>query len=143
MFHKRTKTRKLRGHVSHGYGRVGKHRKHPGGRGKCGGLTHHKTLFKKYHPDYFGKRGLKIFHRKTQALRLNATNTGDLFALIRKNEFVEGQAPIIDCRAHGIHKVLGRGELSLKQPLVVIAKQFTEEAKRKIEAVGGRVIVSA
>jgi len=24
------KTRKLRGHVSHGHGRVGKHRKHPG-----------------------------------------------------------------------------------------------------------------
>jgi hypothetical protein len=23
----------LRGHVSHGHGRVGKHRKHPGGRG--------------------------------------------------------------------------------------------------------------
>uniref|UniRef100_A0A8C9ERK4 Large ribosomal subunit protein uL15 n=1 Tax=Pavo cristatus TaxID=9049 RepID=A0A8C9ERK4_PAVCR len=27
------KTRKLRGHVSHGHGRIGKHRKHPGGRG--------------------------------------------------------------------------------------------------------------
>ena len=27
------KTRKLRGHVQMGYGRVGKHRKHPSGRG--------------------------------------------------------------------------------------------------------------
>merc|ERR1711915_502717 len=142
MFNKRNKTRKLRGHVSHGHGRVGKHRKHPGGRGKCGGMTHHKTLFTKYHPDYFGKRGIRIFHRKTQAIKFKTTNTGDLFALIRKETIPEGQAPVIDLRAYGIHKVLGRGELSLKRPVVVIAKQFTEEAQRKIEEVGGKVIVS-
>lgn len=143
MFSKRSKTRKLRGHVSRGYGRVGKHRKHPGGRGKCGGMTHHKTLFMKYHPDYFGKRGIKIFHRKTQAIKFRTTNTGNLMALIRKEVLPEGQAPVIDLRAYGIHKVLGRGELSVQKPLVVIAKQFTEEATRKIEAVGGRCIVSA
>lgn len=34
------KTRKLRGHVSMGHGRVGKHRKHPGGRGNAGGQVH-------------------------------------------------------------------------------------------------------
>ena len=32
-----SKTRKHRGHVSAGKGRVGKHRKHPGGRGMAGG----------------------------------------------------------------------------------------------------------
>lgn len=32
-----SKTRKHRGHVSAGKGRVGKHRKHPGGRGLAGG----------------------------------------------------------------------------------------------------------
>tara|TARA_B110000503_G_scaffold40444_1_gene66417 strand:- start:431 stop:544 length:114 start_codon:yes stop_codon:yes gene_type:complete len=31
------KCRKLRGHVSHGHGRVGKHRKHAAGRGNAGG----------------------------------------------------------------------------------------------------------
>ena len=36
------KTRKLRGHVSHGHGRIGKHRKHPGGRGNAGGQHHHR-----------------------------------------------------------------------------------------------------
>jgi hypothetical protein len=41
------KCRKLRGHVSHGHGRVGKHRKHPSGRGKAGGLTHQRSnIFK-------------------------------------------------------------------------------------------------
>lgn len=49
------KTRKLRGHTQFGYGRVGKHRKHPGGRGKAGGMHHHRILFEKYHPGYFGK----------------------------------------------------------------------------------------
>jgi large subunit ribosomal protein L27Ae len=93
------KTRKLRGHVSHGHGRIGKcsgslawhaiicvstnfdvirivvgsrnsqsndnlymlcvilgkHRKHPGGRGNAGGQHHHRINFDKYHPGYFGK----------------------------------------------------------------------------------------
>jgi ribosomal protein L15 len=49
------KTRKLRGHVTCGYGRVGKHRKHPGGRGNAGGLHHHRIVIEKYHPGYFGK----------------------------------------------------------------------------------------
>lgn len=43
-------TRKHRGHVSAGHGRVGKHRKHPGGRGLAGGQHHHRTNFDKYHP---------------------------------------------------------------------------------------------
>jgi len=34
----------LRGHVSMGNGRVGKHRKHPAGRGNAGGFHHHRTL---------------------------------------------------------------------------------------------------
>ena len=56
------KTRKLRGHVSHGHGRVGKHRKHPGGRGNAGGQHHHRINFDKYHPGYFGKVGMRNFH---------------------------------------------------------------------------------
>lgn len=50
-----TKTRKHRGHVSAGHGRIGKHRKHPGGRGMAGGQHHHRTNLDKYHPGYFGK----------------------------------------------------------------------------------------
>lgn len=37
-------TRKHRGHVSAGKGRVGKHRKHPGGRGLAGGMQHHRYI---------------------------------------------------------------------------------------------------
>ena len=49
------KNRKKRGHVSAGHGRIGKHRKHPGGRGNSGGQHHHRIMFDKYHPGYFGK----------------------------------------------------------------------------------------
>ena len=39
------KTRKLRGHVSHGHGRIGKHRKHPpGGRGAAPTLLKRLTF---------------------------------------------------------------------------------------------------
>src|SRR5277367_4126957 len=52
-----------RGHVSAGHGRVGKHRKHPGGRGMAGGQHHHRTNIDKYHPGYFGKVGMRYFHK--------------------------------------------------------------------------------
>ena len=58
------KSRRMRGSVSFGHGRVGKHRKHPGGRGNAGGLLHHRTLFDLYHPGYFGKVGMRVFHLK-------------------------------------------------------------------------------
>ena len=55
MVHRLRKTRKLRGHTQNGYGRVGKHRKHPGGRGNAGGMHHKRIMMTKYHPGYFGK----------------------------------------------------------------------------------------
>merc|ERR1711911_171260 len=72
----RKKTRKLRGHVSHGHGRIGKHRKHPGGRGNAGGQHHHRINFDKYHPGYFGKLGMRHFHiRKINTICLLSTWT--------------------------------------------------------------------
>lgn len=40
------KNRKKSGHVSAGHGHIGKHRKHPGGRGNTGGMHHHRILVK-------------------------------------------------------------------------------------------------
>lgn len=45
-----SKTRKHRGHVSAGHGRVGKHRKHPGGRGLAGGAHHHRYVLSAFIP---------------------------------------------------------------------------------------------
>ena len=76
------KTRKLRGEVCMGYGRVGKHRKHPGGRGKAGGQHHHRIHFDKYHPGYFGKVGMRYFHLNKNKYLLNNNNKIYKFKLL-------------------------------------------------------------
>jgi ribosomal protein L15 len=71
------KNRKLRGKVSAGYGRVGRHRCHSSGRGKSGGQHHHKILFSKYHKGFFGKKGMRLFRlRKNhyKSYNLNVKN---------------------------------------------------------------------
>ncbi|ELW70015.1 60S ribosomal protein L27a [Tupaia chinensis] len=51
------KTRKLRGHVSHGHSRISKHRKHPRGRGNAGGTHHTGSASKKTTQVTLGKLG--------------------------------------------------------------------------------------
>ncbi len=67
------KNRKKRGHVSAGHGRIGKHRKHPGGRGNAGGQHHHRINYDKYHPGYFGK--VFQLYSQTQPLQSSAHRT--------------------------------------------------------------------
>merc|ERR1711862_1037441 len=76
------KNRKKRGHVSAGHGRVGKHRKHPGGRGNAGGQHHHRTLFDKYHPGYFGKVGMRYFHKTQNKDYCPIVNVDQLWTLV-------------------------------------------------------------
>lgn len=76
-------TRKHRGHVSAGHGRVGKHRKHPGGRGLAGGQHHHRTNFDKYHPGYFGKVGMRHYHQNKAAMWRPVVNVDKLAVSLR------------------------------------------------------------
>mmetsp|Transcript_43324 Transcript_43324/g.60171 ORF Transcript_43324/g.60171 Transcript_43324/m.60171 type:complete len:89 (+) Transcript_43324:39-305(+) len=76
------KCRYMRGHVSHGHGRVGKHRKHPSGRGNAGGLTHHRNLFWRYHPGYFGKLGMRVFHLKKNPRHCPIVNIDKIWSLV-------------------------------------------------------------
>jgi large subunit ribosomal protein L27Ae len=140
------KTRKLRGQVSHGHGRVGKHRKHSGGRGKCGGLSHHRTLFEMYHPDYFGKRGMRIYHRTKKFCPIITVDK--LWSLVEKNgqlrHFEENRdvAPVVNLPDFGFFKVTGFGKAP-HRPIVVKAKFFTPEAEKKIVSAGGQCILVA
>ncbi|EEE56420.1 hypothetical protein OsJ_05585 [Oryza sativa Japonica Group] len=120
------KNRKKRGHVSAGHGRIGKHRKHPGGRGNAGGMHHHRILFDKYHPGYFGKVGMRYFHRLS-----NRPGAG------------AGKAPVIDVTQFGYTKVLGKGMLPPERPIVVKAKLISKVAEKKIKAAGGAVLLTA
>merc|ERR1712021_255728 len=76
------KTRKMRGHISHGHGRVGKHRKHPGGRGNAGGQHHHRINMDKYHPGYFGKLGMRYFHKTNNQYHCPTINLDKVWTLV-------------------------------------------------------------
>ncbi|KCV70364.1 chromosome transmission fidelity protein 1 [Fonticula alba] len=138
-------TRKLRGHVSHGKGRVGKHRKNPGGRGNAGGMLHHRTNFDKFHPGYFGKIGMRYFNRTHQQYYTPVINVDKLWSLVPAEAAAaqtEKDALVIDCVANGYFKVLGKGHLP-KKPIVVRAKFFSELAEKKIKEAGGVCILVA
>jgi len=139
------KTRYARGAVSHGHGRVGKHRKHPGGRGNAGGQHHHRIMFDKYHPGYFGKVGMRYFHKTQQKFFCPTINVEKLWTLVSeeaRTSCPKGKAVVIDCIKNGIFKVLGAGELP-DQKLVVKAKFFSKDAEKKIKAVGGACVLVA
>merc|ERR1711970_1137540 len=137
------RNRHKRGHVSAGHGRVGKHRKHPGGRGNAGGQHHHRIMFDKYHPGYFGKVGMGHFHKQKNHYHCPIINLDKLWTLLGEEARLKaakasGQAAVIDVTKFGIFKVLGKGELP-KQPVVVRAKFISKLAEKKIKEVGGAV----
>eukprot|EP00924_Labyrinthula_sp_SR-Ha-C_P009483 snap_masked-scaffold_2-processed-gene-25.21-mRNA-1 protein AED:0.28 eAED:0.28 QI:0/-1/0/1/-1/1/1/0/149 len=143
------KTRKLRGHVSAGHGRVGKHRSHPGGRGKAGGQHHHRILFDKFHPGYFGKVGMRHFHLNKNRSYTPSINVEKIWSLLPEDVMMKQakakdskNAPVIDVTKHGYFKVLGKGEL-LDAPVVVKAKDFSKRAQEKIQQAGGACILTA
>jgi hypothetical protein len=61
---------------------VGKHRKHPGGRGNAGGQHHHRINFDKYHPGYFGKVGMRHFHKTLQRYHCPTIGLDKLWTLV-------------------------------------------------------------
>merc|ERR1712071_35032 len=140
------KTRKMRGQVSHGHGRIGKHRKHPGGRGLAGGQHHHRINFDKFHPGYFGKVGMRHFHLKKNKYFCPTVNVDKLWSLVgedvRKQYADMAEAPVIDCTAHGVYKVLAKGKLP-DQKVIVKARFFSRQAEEKIKAAGGICVLSA
>ncbi|CAN8101717.1 unnamed protein product [Discula destructiva] len=136
-----SKTRKHRGHVSAGNGRVGKHRKHPGGRGMAGGQHHHRTNLDKYHPGYFGKVGMRRFHLLRNHQWKPEINIDKLWSLIpaesREKYLAKSEtAPVIDLTALGYAKLLGKGRLP-EAPIVVRARYVSKLAEEKILKAGG------
>lgn len=135
------KTRKLRGHVSAGHGRVGKHRKHPGGRGKAGGLQHHRTNMDRFHPGFFGKLGMRHFHLTRNKYHCPIINLEKLWSLPMA-EASGDNVPVIDTLKAGYGKVLGKGAIPTK-PAIVKARFFSKRAEEKIKAAGGTCILVA
>jgi len=139
-----TKTRRHRGHVSAGYGRVGKHRKHPGGRGLAGGQHHHRTNLDKFHPGYFGKVGMRHFHLLRNHQWQPTLNIEKLWSLVPEDMRAKylnaksepDQAPVIDLLSLGYAKLLGKGRLP-NVPMVIKVRYVSKEAERKVKEAGG------
>ena len=141
------KSRKKRGHVQMGHGRIGKHRKHPGGRGNAGGQHHHRILMDKYHPGYFGKVGMRHFHKLKNRDFTPTVNLDKLFNVAGEGVYEAakgaeaGKAPVIDLVSKGYFKLLGNGQISV--PVIVKAKYFSKLAEKKITAAGGACLLTA
>merc|ERR1712157_241092 len=126
---------------------IGKHRKHPAGRGNAGGFHHHRILFDKYHPGYFGKVGMRYFHKTNNQYHCPTINTDKLWSLVSEQTRVnalknKNKVPVIDCNKAGYFKVLAKSRLP-KQPVIVKAKFFSKAAEKKIKEVGGAVLLTA
>ena len=139
------KTRKMRGKVSHGQGRVGKHRKggDRGGRGLAGRQHHHRIMMDKYHPGYYGKVGKRHFHKLKNHYVRPVINLDKVWTLIgeEKREACAkdtSKAPCIDLTDFGIFKLLWKGQLP-NQPIVIKCRYVSKLAETKIKAVGGAV----
>jgi large subunit ribosomal protein L15 len=137
------KHRKFRGHRAQGYGSHKKHRGggSRGGRGKAGMHKHKWSYTVKYEPDHFGKYGFKPQGTviKIEAINLKQIDKQAEKLLQEKLAAKEGELIRIDVTKLGYGKVLGGGQLRNK--LIIEARSFSEEAKRKIEETGGQAIV--
>ena len=141
------KNRHHRGQINAGHGRIGKHRKHPGGRGNAGGQHHHRIMWDKYHPGFFGKVGMRNFHVIKHGKVCPTINIDKIWSLVGEDKMAEykkdkSKAPVIDVVKHGFFKVLGKGTLP-EQPLIVKARFFTKQAEEKIKAAGGVCVLIA
>merc|ERR1712132_9871 len=127
-----------------------KHREHPGGRGLAGGQHHLRTNMDKYHPGYFGKVGMRYFHKQQNHFWKPVINLDKLWSLVpaeqREKCLAKGNktetAPVLDLLPLGYSKVLGKGRIP-SVPLIVRARYFSKDAERKIKEAGGVVQLTA
>ena len=147
MPHRLRKTRAKRGHRTVGYGRVGQHRKSPGGRGLAGGMHHERINMNKYHPGYYGKCGMRKLHLQRNWDHCPTINVEKLWTLVSEETRKEAAgkkdaALVIDVTKSGFFKVLGKGNLP-KIPIIVKAKLFSATAEKRIKEAGGACVLVA
>lgn len=139
------KSRKMHGYRTRGWGSIGQHRKSGsrGGRGAVGMHKHKWSWVLKYFRDWYGKKG---FTPRSPGLQeeVHIITLRELDELIYKLVH-SGQAAyedgrvVVDLASMGITKVVGGGRI--RYPAKIIVYKITENAKKKIEAAGGTVVL--
>ncbi len=141
MPNKKRKVRKKRGSRTHGYGRVGQHRKggQRGGHGHVGYHKHKWTYTIKYEPERFGKHGFKPSTKR----EVSAINVGELDEQIDK--LLDGKQAEktkegikIYLNRLGYDKLLGKGKVT--HPFVIQVDSCSKSAAKKIEEAGGKIL---
>ena len=112
-------------------------------------MHHHRILMDKYHPGYFGKVGMRTFHKKRNLEFCPTVNIDRLWSMVPKEMYDAAkdgqggdQAPMIDVPKLGYFKVLGKGKLP-NIPIIVKAKFVSALAEKKIKEAGGAVVLTA
>ncbi len=96
----------------------------------AGSHKHKYSWILKYEPDHFGRKGMA---QPGRAAKPKTVNIGYLNQYAEKQQIKE-----IDLSKLGLEKVLGGGKID--KALTIKATYFTEKAKQKIEAAGGKAI---
>jgi large subunit ribosomal protein L15 len=136
-----------RGSRTHGWGRVGQHRKSggSGGKGMVGFHKHKWSLVMKYGESgtgwpFYGKHGFK--QPETITVEWRPINVGKLAEIIKELK-KKGKAKeeagkyVINLLDIGYNKLLGGGEVDI--PMVVYTPVASRLAVEKIEKAGGEV----
>lgn len=137
---RKRKIRKLRGSRTHGWGRVGQHRK-SGSRGGFGhaGMHKHKWSYTiKYAKNYFGKKG---FIRPKSTIRVkNVINVRDIESILFECEpkFIDNKV-FIDLESLGYDKLLGSGQIT--RPMIIKVKEATKKTQEKVIKSGGKILI--
>jgi len=99
----------------------------------------------KYHPGYFGKVGMRYFHKTLNKFYRPVVNVDKLWTLVGddvKANIKGDVVPVIDTQYLGYGKVLGKGRLP-ERPIIVKTRFVSRTAEEKIKAVGGVVELTA
>ena len=142
----------MRGRRTHGYGRVGQHRK-TGQRAGRGKTTQWKKSKKSYYlkqkelgfpdPDWdFGKKGFKRPQDIVRIYKVNTINVRDLDQkidrlVIGKKATKSGNTYSINMNEINIQKILGKGEIN--KVINVSVNKASQKAIEKIESAGGKI----
>lgn len=137
-----------RGSRTHGWGRVGQHRKSgsSGGKGMVGFHKHKWSFVMKYGESgtgwpFYGKHGFKS-PRRSEWRPINVGVLEEIVSELKRGGKAkeEGGKIVVDIAELGYNKLLGGGEV--KTPLVVYAPSATRAAVEKITRAGGEVRIT-
>ncbi len=142
----------MRGRRTHGYGRVGQHRK-TGQRAGRGKTTQWKKSKKSYYlkqkelgfpdPDWeMGKKGFKRPQDIVRIYNINAINVKDIDqridSFVLNNKATKsGNTYNINMNEINIQKVLGKGEVN--KVINITVNKASQKAIEKVEAAGGKI----